>query len=296
MMIHRNVRERRQQRIRMIMQEQGRSEPGAIREHSGRGQDGVRREDRFFHGPVEPARHGVGQDERWSDPEYVWKQQQRLLTRGENGDRPPFGGLAGLFLFQLVASAVLFAAVWGLFQLNQPWAVKAQAILRSAMQSEFDFQALEAWYKRHFAGFPSFIPAWQGGSEALPIENVHSANVRSLRPPISGQIVQPYSPDFPGVLIESRVPAQVANIDTGRVIYVGETKQTGLTVIIQHGHELLSLYGRLSSAAVEKDDWVEAGEPIGTLEAPAGKSSGLLYFSIKRGGEYLNPADVMKFE
>jgi len=45
----------------------------------------------------------------------------------------------------------------------------------------------------------------------------------------------------------------------------------------------------LTTADVKKDDWVEQGQIIGSVEE-------ILYFSIKDQEEYFNPLEVIMFD
>jgi stage IV sporulation protein FA len=233
-------------------------------------------------------------DDRWLDPEFVWKQRQRMLEGGgPDGDDPPLGRSIRFFAIRLALSAALFAALWLIYRSDAPWAVRVQHTVSAALETPFDFQAVEAWYGRHFAGFPSFIPAWQGERE--PSEKVNADPSGAWRKPVEGRVVQAFSPTSPGVLLDVPAAATAVAIDTGRVLFVGETNQTGLTVIIQHAGGLNTMYGRLAVTTLEKDDWLEAGEPVGIASASAG-AGGRIYFAMKRGDEYLDPAAVFRFE
>jgi stage IV sporulation protein FA len=279
MMTKRNVRERRQHRIRTLLQNNG----GRVKE-SFRGLREMRQPDVR---PLPDMR-----DDRWLDPEYVWKQRQRMLEGGGPED-PPTQRKIRSFVIRFAVSAVLFAAAWLLYQSDAPWAVRTQRAVSAAMETSFDFQAVEAWYERHFSGFPSFIPVWKGGPE--PSEKVNADPSDAWRKPVEGRVVQAFSEAVPGVVLEVPAEAEAVAIETGRVLFVGETSQTGLTVIIQHGGGLHTLYGRLASTDLEKDDWLEIGDPVG-LPSASGGEGGRIYFAMKRGDTYLDPAAAFDFE
>lgn len=293
-----SIRERRHNRIRAILE---RGDTSSRRLEANREASFVassfREEER------EPRsmlfRENPTEDDRLQDPEYLWKQRQRELRGlgGEDEMTPPGVWTARLIVSKFIICALLFAVVWGLFQLEQPWAVKVQETVRQTMTSEFDFAALDAWYQEHFQGFPSFIPAMnRDGGTPPQTQSVDSAMLQTMHRPVVGRVAQPFNQSLPGVVLGTAQDADVVNIGTGRVIYVGRTEQTGLTVIIQHSGELRSVYGKLASTELEKDDWLEGGERVGVASPSEDLTSGEVYFSIKQGDTYLDPVEVMAFE
>lgn len=292
-----SIRERRHNRIRAILE---------------RGETSSRRFDVNQEGPTASSSFSEqeretrllfgdppSEDSRLNDPEYMWKQRQRELRGLGVEDELTSPGLwtARLIASKFIICALLFAVVWGVFQLEKPWAIKAQESIRQTMTDEFDFAALDAWYQKHFRGFPSFIPAMNRDKGTMPqTQSVDSSKLQTLHRPVVGRVEQPFSQNLPGVVLRTAKGADVVNIGTGRVIYVGRTEQTELTVIIQHGGELRSVYGKLASTELEKDDWIEGGESIGVASSSQELTDGQLYFSIKQGDIYLDPAEVMAFE
>lgn len=268
MVTNHNMRKRRQHRIKAILEQQ--------------------RNENIDRSPPSFS----NREAKWNDPEYVWKQQRRIQLQKE-GHHSSFL-VRHTFVAKLCLSFLIFVAIWGLFQIEEPWAVKGQDAIRQLMNTPLDFSEIQAWYASHFSGFPSLIPAMQLQGEDYPSKQVDSSRFNLLTSPAKGKVIQPYSVQHPGIKLAVNPPGEVTAIATGRIQFAGETTQTGLTIVVQHRDGLKSLYGKLDSLAVEKDDWVEAGTVIGY--AAHEEEAHYLYFSLMQGDEWINPQEVMRFE
>ena len=242
-------------------------------------------------------------DPRLQDPEYVWKHRHELFGGGgagsedrwERDGRMPPG--VRRFIVRLAVSAALFALVWGMFRLDAPWAVRGQQYVRAALTEEFPFARVAAWYDRTFSGAPSFIPAFGDKKGNHPAEKVNALPDRAFVAPVSGNVVAAYSALHPAIELRTSPDAEVKAAATGRVVFVGEKEDIGLTVIVQHANRQETLYGFLAESYVAKNDWVEGGKPIGRVSGePSVPAAGRLYFAVSKNNQYVNPADVVKFE
>ncbi len=75
----------------------------------------------------------------------------------------------------------------------------------------------------------------------------------------------------------------------GAVTFAGPQAEFGLSVIIEHGQEIRSLYGHLSKLLVSRGHRVERGQILG-LTGNTGKSSGPhLHYEILVKGQSVNP-------
>lgn len=74
---------------------------------------------------------------------------------------------------------------------------------------------------------------------------------------------------------------------------LGKKVNYGKIIVIAHADGLKSLYSHLDSRAVEKGDWVSAGQKIGEV-GETGKVTGPhLHFEILKGKERVDPADYV---
>ena len=98
-----------------------------------------------------------------------------------------------------------------------------------------------------------------------------------------------------GIDLASVANASVPASNSGRVIYTGIMGIYGLTVIIDHGQGIFSLYGHLSRIDVEKGQKLKKGDIIG-LTGQTGLAGGdHLHFSILVNGIFVNPEEWLDY-
>lgn len=85
-----------------------------------------------------------------------------------------------------------------------------------------------------------------------------------------------------GILVKAVLP--------GKVSQTGEDQTLGKFLVLDHGHDSWSLYGRLGNIGVREGAEVVAGQPLGTVE---GK---LLHFEFREGGKLVDPLQKLSSE
>ncbi|MGR6545441.1 peptidoglycan DD-metalloendopeptidase family protein [Paenibacillus tundrae] len=230
--------------------------------------------------------------EQERDPETLWKKENGYY----GSDYPVRFNLVKSLARRIVISAVVFGAVWGLFQLNNAWSVSPKTVITDALHRDMDFASMAAWYNRNFGGPPSFLPVLGHTTDV-----VNGSGIRSLMAkPISGTIVQPFALSMKGVEIVPEAAGaslvQVASSDAGRVLQVLGDAESGITVVIQHTGNVTAIYGRLHESEVEVNDWVEVGSPVGSLKSSNDGQPATLYFAVKEGEQYIDPAEVVALD
>ena len=94
-----------------------------------------------------------------------------------------------------------------------------------------------------------------------------------------------------GVDLASLANAEVQAANNGRVIFADRMGIYGLTVVLDHGQGLASLYSHLSKIEVGIDKEVAKGDVIG-LTGQTGLAGGdHLHFGIMVGGVFVNPIE-----
>jgi stage IV sporulation protein FA len=264
----------------------------------------VKRGDYPVNGPVQL-------DEQ--DPEKLWKSSAApwlglnrpgTVYGDHTMDYPPIGpdsGGSSRFIRQLrlqfVVSAVLFGAIWGIFQLNGGIAERGQTIVTAALTEEFDFQTVAAWYDRTFAGSPAFIPLFRDNNEAVTtVEGAPHSTMPIVSPLPKSTMIKSFAESLGGIELAADPGSSVAAAETGQVILVTPDSGKGQTVVIQHAGGRQTQYGQLASTSVSKDDWVEAGDVIGQLATGSSSESGILYFAVKEDGRFVDPTDVIPLD
>lgn len=239
------------------------------------------------------------------DPEQIWKQQStRWIMNTEDypggtykHNRPPRASFWKMFVMRSLVSTLLFGALWGIHKYQPDWSLPIRSFVAKALSEEIDFTAAQVWYEEHFGGAPSFIPIF-GQSED---KGQKVQGLRIFSSPIPGTVSSPFALSLKGVEVVPKAdlsssPLFVKSVETGRVAEVTQDVQTGLTVQIQHADGYYSVYGHLGEATVQKGDWIEGGEGIGTLKNDEGTMSPALYFALKKDGQYIDPSDVVPFD
>lgn len=254
-----------------------------------------------------PRPASSGQDDSDPDPELLWKRGQgrwqdpyagaygggkgddELMGPG-SGSRPTFW--SAMFV-RLVISTLLFAAIWGMNRYEPAWATPIRAFIAKSLTVEMDFQAAQAWYERYFGGAPSFIPIFKTNED----HGLRVGATAAFSLPIEGSLASPFALSLKGVeIIPDTGSLQVKAIDTGRVVRVAREAETGQTVTVQHAGGYLSVYGHLDQISVEKGDWLEGGDVLGSLPPRTQSPLPTLYFAIKKDDRYIDPADVIPFD
>jgi stage IV sporulation protein FA len=257
---------------------------------------------------------GQQEKDHGGDPELAWKERQKELLawyteeersgpgsgrypgKGEedNGHYPGGGPFFRLVRVKLILAGVLFAGVWGMFQLNSSWTQNAQAVVMKALTHEMDFSQAAAWYQKTFSGAPSFLPAFGERQNAVKVQANRSASL--LVQPVRGTVIKPFSTSQEGIWLAVKPGAQVAAVDQGRVESAGQKEGYGYLVMIRHSDGLRVSYGGLNPAQWQTGDWVKAGEVIGNSLAETGASSANVYLAVMKDERYINPLDVVTLD
>jgi len=242
-----------------------------------------------------------------ADPEIAWKEQHRLwrsqLAEGvapTNASDPPMNRRPTSNWIQTLQikfslSALIFAAVWTMFQVDLPWTTKVKGFVVSALSEEMNFGAIAVWYDETFHGAPSFIPIF--GTTEDHAAKVNTSTV--LYAPIQGKITSSYTEALKGVEIEATAvepgnAVVVKSMDAGQVVEVTPNDNNTYRVVIQHANELRSVYNGLQDAGVRVNDWVQGGQPLGTLSAD--EQGNRLFFAVAKSDRFIDPMDVISFD
>ena len=114
--------------------------------------------------------------------------------------------------------------------------------------------------------------------------------------PVSGRVATRYGQrrgggmSSKGVVLAADSGTDIRAIYHGRVAYADWLPGMGMLLVIDHGDDLLSLYGYNETLLKEVGDWVTPGEVIATVGNTGGRSRPGLYFELRRGSQPLNPS------
>jgi hypothetical protein len=97
-----------------------------------------------------------------------------------------------------------------------------------------------------------------------------------------------------GVDLKAAEGTVVKASNKGRVVLVADHFFSGLSIVINHGGGIQSMYFHLSSVSVHEGQVVEKGESIG-FSGSSGRATGPhLHFGIRLNGERVNPLYLIK--
>lgn len=200
-----------------------------------------------------------------------------------------FSGL-NRFLLQVVISACIFFAIGIVYQSNDGRIEPAQAVVKGAFEDHFQFAAVSDFFERNFGSPLKLLP----DQRATEPEAEHL----DYAVPASGTIRESFEEDGEGILLETGAGEEVKAVKGGHVLRITaeDHSDLGNMVELQHPDGTTSIYGMLNEVMVQPYDIVKSGAALGTVTEPDNEQSGLFYFAIKQGGNYINPSEVIKFD
>jgi stage IV sporulation protein FA len=226
------------------------------------------------------------------DPEVIWKERRKDWEEHGGGGSNFSAG----FIRRVVASVIVFGAVWGIFTVHQPWSYKVQTFISDALSNDMDFAVVRVWYEENFNGAPAFIPIF--GDKDEPAQK--AAALHELSAPVSGNIIQPFASTLKGVEIMPQITSAgnvtVKSIDMGRILSISKELEGGLRIAVQHTGGITAEYGHLSGTKLEIDDWVQSGDSLGWMTEKEANSASTLFFAVMKDKTYIDPTEVVSFD
>jgi murein DD-endopeptidase MepM/ murein hydrolase activator NlpD len=105
-----------------------------------------------------------------------------------------------------------------------------------------------------------------------------------------------YSEQHYGIDIATKENEPVKATLDGTVVFSDYTKENGYVVHIQHNNNIVSVYKHLSNTSKKTSEFVQAGEPIGTVGNTGENSKGThLHFELWYNGFPINPQEYVVF-
>jgi septal ring factor EnvC (AmiA/AmiB activator) len=156
-------------------------------------------------------------------------------------------------------------------------------------QQAQDLAAMLGPLRKKLAQLPSASPeqrplSAQAGKLTLPIPLAQLTNLATWR-----NATLPHS-----VYLDAAQGTPVYAIYPGRVVFAQWLRGLGLLLIIDHGHEFMSLYGNNEWLYPKLGEWVEAQQLIARVGNSGGRSQPGLYFEIRKNGQPFNAASWFK--
>lgn len=96
-----------------------------------------------------------------------------------------------------------------------------------------------------------------------------------------------------GVDIAAPAGSAVRAMAGGRVVHAGWMGGYGLTVVIDHGGEVETLYAHLGELRVEAGDRIDGRDVIGVVGRSGDATGAHLHFEIRRNGRAEDPVGLL---
>jgi stage IV sporulation protein FA len=199
-----------------------------------------------------------------------------------------------VIFFKILSSVLLFLVIAILFR-NQTAAFEpARDVVLKAMDQDFKFATVSNWYESKFGKPLALLPF----SDDDPADKKEVAEETGFSVPAMGKILENFEKNGQGIMIETGKGAEVQTINDGIVTFAGVKEDLGKTVIIQHADETETWYGNLEKIEVNLYEYIEKRQVVGTVSVSAGddKTKGKYYFAIKKGDDFIDPIQVIRFE
>ena len=120
---------------------------------------------------------------------------------------------------------------------------------------------------------------------------------RSLARPVAGSVLERFGPYRDrgtraalvrrGIELSTRAGEAVVAPAAGTVLYAGEVRGLGTSVLLDHGAGRVSVLGRLGSLQVTPSTWVERGTALGE------PGQATIYLEIRRAGRAVDPEPLL---
>lgn len=181
-----------------------------------------------------------------------------------------------------------------------------QARRERELRARREQQAREARERAAREGATARAPGGDRQVTALPAPRAPvppgpgPSGVRGRLPwPTDGRVVAAFGPQVHprfgtrtyrnGVDIEAAEGHEVTAVLAGQVVYSGWFRGYGNLIIVDHGHELYTLYAHVADIAVKDGDEVRQGQRIGAVGDTGSLAGPRLYFEVRYQGRAQDP-------
>ncbi|HEX7167318.1 MAG TPA: peptidoglycan DD-metalloendopeptidase family protein [Acidimicrobiales bacterium] len=170
-----------------------------------------------------------------------------------------------------------------------------QSLLSEVRKRVKDFEAQIAALKKESDAIGAFLRARQTGKAPAPGSGV-------LGRPVDGPVTSGFGPRrhpifgtvrvHTGVDFGSSSGTPIRSASAGEVIWAGDRSGYGLTVIVDHGGTLATLYAHQSRIAVKEGQTVARGQTVGYVGSTGYSTGPHLHFEVRVAG---NPVDPLRY-
>lgn len=122
-----------------------------------------------------------------------------------------------------------------------------------------------------------------------------TGNMIRFMSPVNGVITKNYTKEDLGIGLLVKKDLPIRAITDGTIILIEQSKDTGITLLLQHDNNWLSMYKGVARTSLSTGSRVTTGETIGiTGENIKGKEENL-FFQLWNKGRVVNPIEYITF-
>ncbi|HIV75443.1 MAG TPA: M23 family metallopeptidase [Candidatus Pseudogracilibacillus intestinigallinarum] len=179
-----------------------------------------------------------------------------------------------------VGALTLFLLSVFLLQTNIQFFQPVAQFVHNGMKEEFPFAKVNEWYVSNFGSPLAIIPTKQmkDGTESgdFLTEN---------------EVIETFSTNGQGMTVLATNEENVNAMQRGVIIFAGNDKDYGKTIVVQHANNSTTTYGQLKDVDVHIYETVEAGDRIG--KASKAKE---VYVQMEKNNTYMDPLEVIQVD
>jgi stage IV sporulation protein FA len=195
-----------------------------------------------------------------------------------------------LFIFKILASVSLVLIVGILFKNDNPKLDQARGVVKSTMETNFQFAAVSDWYESKFGKPLALLPMLKNEPKPTDTEGPHYAL------PASGRIIEDFAENGQGIMIETGKDASVQALHDGIVTFAGIKEGFGKTVVVQNADESETWYGNLATVEVSLFKFIDKGTKLGVATSTEDGMKSSFYLAVKKNHQFIDPSRVIRFE
>lgn len=209
-----------------------------------------------------------------------------------------YGSKRGNF-YRVAAVLLILAAFLALRGTSSPWGIQVKENLRYVLTTEWDYQPVFERVVQY--GLQLADADWPFFSSPRPVVSMSNNNGASgaLPLPVSGKVVRSFGMVVDpidnlerfhsGIDIAAPVGSEVKAVADGKVKKLGDSRELGKYVLIDHGQGFYTLYGELARAAASEGQDIKAGQAVGEVGNTGETTGGSLHFELRENEKLVDP-------
>lgn len=189
-----------------------------------------------------------------------------------------------VFIMKAMISVSVFFIVAIVMQSNQSVLSTPKTWTKNAMVNEFPFATVYAWYSDTFGSPLGFEPK----------VSVTSTEEASFQLPVNGSVSEHFQTNGTGIYITPEESEDIHVWEDGIVTFVGKTKDTHKTIVVQHANGGKTTYGNVDATDVHAYQIVAKNQKIGSVDQT--QEAVAMFFSLEQNELFVDPIQVIKVD